>query len=133
MNKQKINTNIRLNLDREADRKAREYLRNMDRKKYKSYSRAIVTAVNDYFDRQEQLENDAYLEAREKEDAFLDKALTTIEQGLKASSPNNAVAHLLQLLNFEQPKAESQIQRPILTNMLIRLLILQTAFKYIPL
>lgn len=106
MNKQKINTNIRLNLDREADRKAWEYLRNMDRKKYKSYSRAIVIAINDYFDRQEQMKNDAYLETREKEDAFLDKVLTTIEQGLKASSSNNAIANLLQLLNNEQPKTE---------------------------
>ena len=72
MNKQKVYTNIRLNLDREADRKAWEYLRNMDRKKYKSYSRAIVTAVNDYFDRQERMKKDHYLETREKEDAFLE-------------------------------------------------------------
>lgn len=106
MSKQKINTNIRLNLDREADRKAWEYLRNMDRKKYKSYSRAIVTAVNDYFDRQERMKKDHYLETREKEDAFLDKVLTTIEQGLKASSSNNTIANLLQLLNAEQPKTE---------------------------
>lgn len=106
MSKQKINTNIRLNLDREADRKAWEYLRNMDRKKYKSYSRAIVIAVNDYFDRQERMKKDHYLETREKEDAFLDKVLTTIEQGLKASSSNNTIANLLQLLNAEQPKAE---------------------------
>lgn len=106
MSKQKINTNIRLNLDREADRKAWEYLRNMDRKKYKSYSRAIVTAVNDYFDRQERMKKDHYLETREKEDAFLDKVLTTIEQGLKASSSNNTIANLLQLLNAEQPKTK---------------------------
>lgn len=106
MSKQKINTNIRLNLDREADRKAWEYLRNMDRKKYKSYSRAIVIAVNDYFDRQERMKKDHYLETREKEDAFLDKVLTTIEQGLKASSSNNTIANLLQLLNAEQPKTE---------------------------
>lgn len=106
MNKQKVNTNIRLNLDREADRKAWEYLRNMDRKKYKSYSRAIVTAVNDYFDRQERMKKDHYLETREKEDAFLDKVMTTIEQGLKASSSNNTIANLLQLLNAEQPKTE---------------------------
>ena len=106
MSKQKINTNIRLNLDREADRKAWEYLRNMDRKKYKSYSRAIVTAVNDYFDRQERMKKDHYLETREKEDAFLDKVLTTIEQGLKASSSNNTITNLLQLLNAEQPKTE---------------------------
>lgn len=106
MSKQKINTNIRLNLDREADRKAWEYLRNMDRKKYKSYSRAIVIAVNDYFDRQERMKKDHYLETREKEDAFLDKVLTTIEQGLKASSSNNTITNLLQLLNAEQPKTE---------------------------
>lgn len=106
MSKQKINTNIRLNLDREADRKAWEYLRNMDRKKYKSYSRAIVTAVNDYFDRQERMEKDHYLETREKEDAFLEMVLTTIEQGLKASSSNNTITNLLQLLNAEQPKIE---------------------------
>lgn len=106
MNKQKVNTNIRLNLDREADRKAWEYLRNMDRKKYKSYSRAIVTAVNDYFDRQERMKKDHYLETRGKEDAFLDKVMTTIEQGLKASSSNNTIANLLQLLNAEQPKTE---------------------------
>ena len=106
MSKQKINTNIRLNLDREADRKAWEYLQNMDRKKYKSYSRAIVIAVNDYFDRQERMKKDHYLETREKEDAFLDKVLTTIEQGLKASSSNNTITNLLQLLNAEQPKTE---------------------------
>lgn len=106
MSKQKINTNIRLNLDREADRKAWEYLRNMDRKKYKSYSRAIVTAVNDYFDRQERMKKDHYLETREKEDAFLEKVLATIEQGLKASSPNNAVTSLLQLLNGTQAKTD---------------------------
>jgi len=73
----KISTNIRLNLDKEADRRAWEYLQNMDRKKYKSYSCAIVTAVNDYFDRQERLAADPYLETREKEDAFLKKVLTT--------------------------------------------------------
>lgn len=106
MSKQKINTNIRLNLDREADRKAWGYLQNMDRKKYKSYSRAIVIAVNDYFDRQERMKKDHYLETREKEDAFLDKVLTTIEQGLKASSSNNTITNLLQLLNAEQPKTE---------------------------
>lgn len=106
MSKQKINTNIRLNLDREADRKVWEYLQNMDRKKYKSYSRAIVIAVNDYFDRQERMKKDHYLETREKEDAFLDKVLTTIEQGLKASSSNNTITNLLQLLNAEQPKTE---------------------------
>ena len=99
-----INTNIRFNLENEADRKAWERLRNMDRRKYKSYTKAVVAALNDYFDRQERLDADAYLETREKEDAFLKRILDTIEQGLKASSANNAVGNLLQLLAVNTPK-----------------------------
>ena len=68
-----INTNIRLNLNRPEDRRAWEYLQRLDRKKYKSYSRAVVAAVNDHFSRQERLAADPYLETREKEDAFLEK------------------------------------------------------------
>ena len=102
--KNRISTNIRLNLDKEADRRAWEYLQNMDRRKYKSYSRAIVTAVNDYFDRQDRLATDFYLETHGKEDVFLEKVLTTIEQGLKVSSSANTVGNLLQLIlaNTEQ-------------------------------
>ena len=102
--KQKISTNIRLNLNNEADRRAWEHLQNMDRKKYKSYSRAIVTAVNDYFDRQERLAADSYLETREKENAFLERVIATIEEGLKKSSANNAIGNLLQLLAASTPK-----------------------------
>ena len=99
-----VNTNIRFNLENEADRKAWERLRNMDRRKYKSYTKAVVAALNGYFDRQEQLATDSYLETREKEDAFLKRILNTIEQGLKASSANNAVGNLLQLLAVNTPK-----------------------------
>ena len=42
-----INTNIRLNLCDEQDRQAWEYLQTMDREKYKSYTRAVVVALND--------------------------------------------------------------------------------------
>lgn len=99
-----INTNIRFNLENEADRKAWEHLRSMDRRKYKSYTKAVVAALNDYFDRQERLDADAYLETREKEDAFLKRILDTIEQGLKASSANNAIGNLLQILVSNTPK-----------------------------
>ena len=47
-----INTNIRLNRCDEQDRQARQYLQTMDRKKYKSYTRAVVGALNDYFCRE---------------------------------------------------------------------------------
>ena len=78
-----INTNIRLNLNRPDDRKAWEYLQALDRKKYKSYSRAVVAAVNDHFSRQERLAADPYLETREKEDRFLGQVLDTIRAGIQ--------------------------------------------------
>ena len=85
-----INTNIRLNLDKEEDRRAWERLQRLDRTQYKSYSRAVVAALNDFFDRQERMETDAYLETREKENAFLQKVLDTIERGLhSAGSPDS--------------------------------------------
>ena len=80
-----INTNIRLNLDRPDDRRAWEYLQSLDRKKYRSYSRAVVAAVNDHFSREERLEADPYLETRGKEDAFLGKVLDTIREGMQSS------------------------------------------------
>lgn len=100
MSRKIVNTNIRLNLERGDDRRAWEYLQRMDRKRYKSYSRAVVAAVNDYFDRQERLADDPYLETREKEDAFLRRVLETIERGLQTASPVNG---LLQLLQNAQP------------------------------
>ena len=67
-----INTNIRLNLCDEQDRQAWEYLQTMDRQKYKSYTKAVVAALNDYFAREYRNEEDPYLETGEKENAFLE-------------------------------------------------------------
>ena len=78
-----VNTNIRLNLARAEDRRAWMYLQSMDRTKYKSYSRAVVAALNDFFSRQERLADDPYLETREKEDAFLLRVQEAIERGLQ--------------------------------------------------
>jgi hypothetical protein len=50
---------------------------------HKSYSRAIVTAINDFFGRQERLATDPYLETREKEDAFLQSVLETVTKGMR--------------------------------------------------
>lgn len=58
----------------------------MYKKQYRSYSKAIVTAINDHFERQTRLASDPYLETREKEDAFLRRVTETIEQGLRFAS-----------------------------------------------
>ena len=93
-----INTNIRLNLCDEQDRQAWEYLQTMDREKYKSYTRAVVVALNDYFSREYRNEADPYLETREKEDAFLERVETAIRDGVKESVPMAMATNLLEML-----------------------------------
>ena len=106
MDRTTINTNIRLNLNKPEDRQAWKYLQNMDRKKYKSYSRAVVAAINDYFARQDRLANDPFLESREKEDAFLQKVLDTIREGIQAS--DTGLAGLTALLRAIQTSSPSE-------------------------
>lgn len=100
-----INTNIRLNLDRADDRQAWEYLKNMDRKRYRSYSRAVVAAINDHFGRLERIRDDPYLETREKEDAFLKKVIDTISSTLTQAAPALGFSGLVDLL-------QSAVQSP---------------------
>lgn len=85
--KQIYTTTLRLNLSDEDDRRAFEYLQRMDKKKYRSYSKAIVAAVNEYFERQARLTDDPYLETREKEDTFLKRITETIENSLRFAKP----------------------------------------------
>jgi hypothetical protein len=82
MMKQIYTTTLRLNLADEDDRRAYEHLQRMNKKQYRSYSKAIVTAINDYFERQDRLAVDPYLESREKEDAFLRRVTEIIEKSL---------------------------------------------------
>lgn len=86
MSKRIVNTCIRLNLDNEADRRAWDYLRRLDKKEHKSYSRIFVTAVNEYFERHDRLADDSYLETRAKEDAFLQTIVQTISRTLAESA-----------------------------------------------
>ena len=105
-----INTNIRLNLMEPDDLEAWEHLQHMDRKKYKSYSRAVVASVNDHFRREDAISDDPYLETRQKEDQFLKKVLETIEKGAQRSMPMVMMNSLIALL---QPAAREFPSYPI--------------------
>ena len=70
----------------------------MDREKYKSYTRAVVVALNDYFSREYRNEADPYLETREKEDAFLERVETAIRDGVKESVPMAMAKNLIEML-----------------------------------
>ena len=87
-------TTLRVRLDTPEGRKAWGYLVSRDKSRYRSYSDAIIAAVNGYFDRERQLADDPYLETREKEDAFLQRVLETLERGVQAK-PLNGLAALL--------------------------------------
>lgn len=80
-----FNTTLRINLSDPEGLKAWTYLVNRDKSRYRSYSDAIIAAVNGYFDREARLADDPYLETREKEDAFLQKVLETVERGAQAN------------------------------------------------
>ena len=88
--KQIYTTTLRLNLADEDDRRAFEHLQRMDKKQYRSYSKAVVAAVNGYFERQERIADDPYLETREKEDAFIRRIMETMEQNLRYASTRTA-------------------------------------------
>ena len=106
--KKTVSTNIRFNLKNEADRKAWEYLQSMDRKKYKSYSKTVICALCEYFEREHKTAEDPYLETREKEDAFLNRILQTIETGLCNNSSSVVLGSLIQLLQQPQTNTEHE-------------------------
>ena len=90
-----FNTTLRINLSDPEGLKAWTYLVTRDKSRYRSYSDAIIAAVNGYFDREARLADDPYLETREKEDAFLQRVLETVERGTQAN-PLAGLAALLQ-------------------------------------
>ena len=89
---------LRFHPDKEEDRAALAYLQGTGRAAYGSYSKAVVAAVNDHFARLERLDDDPYLETREKEDAFLRRIEETIQRALQPSAAVNlnGLAALLQ-------------------------------------
>ena len=81
MNNKIINTNIRFNLTKADDRRAWEYLQSMDRSKHKSYSRAVISAINEYFEWEQKL---------------------TDNQGLQKYSASGGLASLIKLISANQ-------------------------------
>jgi hypothetical protein len=55
-----VNTNLRLNLNREEDRLAWEHLQSRDKTLFPSYSKTVVIALNDFFRRQQMLAEESF-------------------------------------------------------------------------
>lgn len=84
------NIKIRFNLDKEYDRKAYDYLQNID----KSYSKAVISAICDYIELKEKSAN---------EDAFLERVITTIKEETVKVNPFGSLLQLVQTQPIQAP------------------------------
>ena len=80
-------TNLRFNTEKETQRRAWEYLQGMDKRQFKSYSQVISAALVEYFERQNQLKDDPFLETREREDRFVAQIVAAVESALIKALP----------------------------------------------
>lgn len=90
-----IKTNLRFNLDKEADKKAYEFLQTVDKKSHKSVNRFVISIINDYADKK-------HTEQRENE--FINKVISAIREELSNSAP----MQLFQLLGQVKTNAPKE-------------------------
>lgn len=77
------NHNFRFNLEREEEKKAWDILHSKRvEKDFKSQNRFVVKAINDYYERHLKEMEDPYLSSREKEEAFIDRIIETVNEKL---------------------------------------------------
>ena len=80
-------TNLRFNLDKPVQRAAWERLQAMDKTRFKSYSQVAALAIVDYFDRLDRLQDDPYLETREREERFVSQIVAAVERAMTDALP----------------------------------------------
>lgn len=82
------NHNIRFNMEKGDECRAWELLHSPQiRQMFKSQNRFVIEAVNDYYDRYVAKKNDPYMETREKEDAFAERIVETVEKKVMSNLP----------------------------------------------
>ena len=87
------NVKVRLNLSKENDRKAYEYLQNAE----VSYSKAVISAICGYVE---------LSKTKADEEAFLERVISTIREETAKSNP---LGGLLQLV--QQPVAQTPAEK----------------------
>lgn len=90
-----IKTNLRFNLDKEADKKAYEFLQSLDKSSHKSVNRFVISLINDYADKK-------HIEQTERN--FTEKIISAIREELTAFAP----MQFFQLLGQMQPTAPKE-------------------------
>mgnify|MGYP007007818001 FL=1 len=80
-------TNLRFNLEKDTQKRAWQYLQNMDKQQFKSYSNVIAVALVDYFERYYRSQDDPYFETREREDRFVNQIISSVESAMEKTLP----------------------------------------------
>ena len=78
---------VRFNLNKPDQKKAWEYLQTMDRNEFASWNHVIHLALLDYFDRYYKVQEDPYLETREREEIFIQQIVDGVCESLKQTLP----------------------------------------------
>lgn len=78
---------VRFNLDKPDQKKAWDYLQTMDRNEFSSWNHVIHLALLDYFDRYYRIQEDPYLETREREESFIQQIVDGVCESLKQTLP----------------------------------------------
>ena len=78
---------LRFNLDKPDQKRAWEYLQTMDRDVFTSWNHVIHLALLDYFDRYYRIQEDPYLETREREERFVQQIVDAVGEALKQALP----------------------------------------------
>ena len=80
-------TNLRFNLEKDTQKRAWQYLQNMDKQQFKSYSNVIAVALVEYFDRYYRSQDDPYFETREREERFVNQIISSVESAMERTLP----------------------------------------------
>ena len=80
-------TNLRFNLEKDTQIRAWQYLQNMDKQQFKSYSNVIAVALVEYFERYYRSQDDPYFETREREDRFVNQIISSVESAMERTLP----------------------------------------------
>ena len=82
------NHNIRFNTEKADECRAWELLHSPKvRQMFRSQNKFVIEAVNDYYDRCIAMKDDPYLETREKEVAFAERIVETVEKKVISNLP----------------------------------------------
>ncbi len=97
-----IKTNLRFNLEKDADKKAYEFLQTIDKSTHKSVNRFVISLINDYADKKHTVQTEA---------KFIERIVSAIREELSNSAPMQLFQLLGQVktpLPKEQNTAENE-------------------------